>query len=802
LCATGKPGGYTLSDSTGNEKKKSPEKKAKPASVKKTAKAKKSGKEKSGKIILVESPTKVNTIKKFVAGKYKVLATKGHIFDLPKTKLGVDVEHDFTPTYIVMKDKKKILKEIKEETKNAAEIYLATDPDREGEAICWHVANEIQRVQKDPGSQKIVRVTFNEITKTAVLKALDNPREININLVNAQQARRVLDRLVGYRLSPLLWKVLRKGLSAGRVQSVALKLIVDRQAEIDAFNPVEYWSVKGLFEKINAGKFEAKLTEKNGEKIDLKAEPDSAAVVAELKNQQYTVSDVIKKERRRKQYPPFITSTLQQDAARRFRFTAQKTMMLAQQLYEGIDIKGEGHVGLITYMRTDSLRVAAEAQQEAMKYIGENLGPEYVPAEPNVYKSKKSSQDAHEAIRPSSAYRNLGAVKDSLDPDQFKIYSIIWKRFMASQSVPAVFDDTRVKISAGPYTLQANGSVKKFDGFMKLYDEEPKEQENGEQDADDGSQEQALLPELNTGDSLSLLELKPEQHFTQPPPYFTDASLVKALEEKDIGRPSTYAPIISTLVYRKYVDRDRGKFMPTELGTLVSGILSKNFPTIINEEFTAKMEGDLDRVEEGSVEWKTLLKDFFSNLSELIAAAEPHMDEMKRELEGNIEEKCEKCGSRMIIKWGRFGKFLSCEKYPECKNAKPMEGMEREQEKIEGSCPDCGSALLLKRGPYGAFIACSRYPECKYTKQHIIKAGVPCPDCGGDIIERTFKMTRKFYGCSNYPKCKFMVWDKPIDEKCPKCGAPFLLEKWRKNNVTVYCRQCDYKYDKETVSNE
>jgi DNA topoisomerase-1 len=770
------------------------------APVKKKAKrAKKAAKPRGGKIILVESPTKVHTIQKYVKGKYLVMATKGHVKDLPKSKLGIDIEHNFEPYYIVLKDKRKILSEIKKAVKQVDEVYLATDPDREGEAICWHVAEEIKKM----GGKKMFRVTFNEITKTAVLKALAEPREINMNLVNAQQARRVLDRLVGYKISPLLWKAIRKGLSAGRVQSVALKLIVERQAEIDAFNPVEYWSIRALLENNTEQVIDAKLTEKNGEKIDLKNSADSGAIVEELKNAEYVISEVTKKERRRKALPPFITSTLQQDSARKYHFTAQKTMMIAQQLYEGVTIAGEGQVGLITYMRTDSLRVSEEAQKETLAYIETTLGKQYLPETPNVYKSRKSAQDAHEAIRPSSVSRHPNDIKDNLDNDQFKVYSLIWKRFVASQMSPAVFDDTRVKIGAGQYTFQANGSIQRFDGFLKVYevitDSEKPADNNGAGNPDEDKPEDRRLPDVAQGDKFKLNELLPEQHFTQPPPAFSDATLVKALEEKDIGRPSTYAPIITTLSARKYITRDRGKFAPTELGTLVAKILLKQFSTIINEEFTAKMEADLDKVEEGTIEWHDLMRTFWSTFEVLLKEAEPYMLDMRKDIEGDTGQICEKCGGKMIIKWGRHGKFLSCEKYPECKNAKPLaeDGSVREEVKLDEKCPTCGADLIIKRGPYGDFIACSRYPDCKYTRQIVIKTGVKCPDCGdGDVIERTFKRYRKFYGCSNYPKCKFMVWDKPIAEKCPQCGADFLLEKWKKTGTVIYCKKCEYKADK------
>jgi DNA topoisomerase-1 len=773
----------------------------KPAKAK--PKKKKSGKKMGKNIILVESPTKVKTIKKFVKNKYEVLATKGHVMDLPKSKLGIDIEKNFEPTYIVLRDKRKTLTELKKVIKYSPEVYLAADPDREGEAICWHMKEEITRSSKQLGEKKFHRVMFNEITETAVLRALEQPREIDMNLVNAQQARRVLDRLVGYKISPLLWGAIRKGLSAGRVQSVALKLITDRQREIDAFKPVEYWSVEALLETGKQETFTAKLSERDGQKVDLNNGTDSAAIVEDLKKQTYTAAEVVKKERRRKALPPFITSTLQQEAARKLRFTAQKTMIIAQQLYEGIELQGEGQVGLITYMRTDSLRVSDDAQKEALAYIREKLGENYLPETPNFYKSKKSAQDAHEAIRPSSAYRAPEAIKDSLDQDQYKLYSIIWKRFVASQMTLAVFDDTRVRITAGPYALLASGSIQKFDGFLRVY-EEIKVLENGDpgENGDKEEDKDRSLPEINQGEALGLRELIPAQHFTQPPPAYTDATLVKTLEEKDIGRPSTYAPIISTLVARRYIERDRNKFVPSELGFLVSDVLLKSFPGIINEEFTAKMEDDLDSIEEGKVEWHDLIRNFYGPFAELLIKAETHMDDLKKDIEGDLKEVCDKCGGKMIIKWGRFGKFMSCEHYPECKNAKPLAGQQREEEKIDEKCPTCGSQLIIKQGPYGSFVACSKYPDCKFTKQIIKDTGVACPDCGGKIIERTFKRFRKFYGCSNYPKCKFMVWDRPVNEKCPKCGAPFLLEKRLKDKTTVTCRQCDHKEIKEQAKNE
>jgi len=759
-------------------------------------------KQSNKKLILVESPTKVKTIKKFVDNQYEVMATKGHIIDLPKSKLGVDIENNFEPTYIVLRDKMKTLSELKKVIKKVDEVYLAADPDREGEAICWHVAKEIEKT-KNMGQKKFYRVLFNEITKPAVLNGLSNPGQINLNLVNAQQARRILDRLVGYKISPLLWKAIRKGLSAGRVQSVALKLIVERQREIDNFKPEEYWNIFALVATQLQEKFKVKLIEKDGQKIEIKNGKDSEIIVNDLKNQEFFVSEVIKKERKRRPAPPFITSTLQQEAARKLNFTALKTMKIAQQLYEGIEIKGEGQVGLITYMRTDSLRVAKEAQLEALNFIKQEYGENYAPASPNFYKSKKSAQDAHEAIRPTSSFRTPEKIKDSLDSDQYKLYSLIWKRFVASQMVSALFDDTKIKVTAGPYLLTATGSILKFDGFLRVYgiqQEINSEEENGKENTNENNDtaDNQKLPEVRQGEKLNLLDVLSEQKFTQPPPLYNDATLVKALEEKDIGRPSTYAPIIATLIERKYIIRERKGFVPTELGFVVNDVLIKSFPELINEEYTAKMEDSLDNIEQGSIEWRSFLKEFYQSFEPMLKNAETHMNDLKNNIQEETGEVCEKCGAKMIVKWGRFGKFLSCERYPECKNAKPLNGGPVFDEKIGEKCPECGSELIKKMGPYGAFIACEKYPQCKYTRQILVETGVNCPECGtGKIIERTFKRYRKFYGCSNYPKCKFMVWDKPVPIKCPKCGALFLLEKITKNKTTLYCKKCDYKEIKE-----
>jgi len=615
-------------------------------------------------LVIVESPAKAKTIGKYLGKDYTVKASVGHIMDLPKSKLGVDVEKDFEPRYIVIKGKAPIVKELKAAAKKADRVLLATDPDREGEAIAAHVAEAITGSVKN--NKEVYRVLFNEITKKAILLAIEHPGKIDTNKVDAQQARRVLDRLVGYQISPILWKKVRRGLSAGRVQSVALRLICEREEEIKAFIPEEFWSLTALLEGKLPPQFEAKLIKKDEEKLRVKNNDEVKTILAGLEGKAYTVAKVEKKERRRNPVPPFTTSKLQQEGGRKLGFTAKRTMGIAQSLYEGVDVGEEGTVGLITYMRTDSTRVGKEAQDEARELIAGKFGKDYVPEKPPVYASSKSAQEAHEAVRPTSVMREPDAIKQYLEPDQYKLYKLIWNRFVASQMNPAVIDQTSVDIKAGEYTFRATGSVVKFPGFMAVYMEEKPEDQ-----ASDDENEEAVLPPLSEGETLALIKLDPKQHFTQPPPRFSEALLVKTLEEKGIGRPSTYAAIISTIQERDYVTKVENKFRPTELGVLVSDLLVNHFPVVMDVAFTAKMEEELDKIEEGEMPWVEAVKDFYKPFSESLEKAQVEMRDVKAE-QPPTDIACEKCGKLMVIKWGRNGQFLACSGYPECKNTKPF----------------------------------------------------------------------------------------------------------------------------------
>lgn len=684
-------------------------------------------------LVIVESPAKAKTIGKFLGKNYKVKASVGHIRDLPKSTLGIDIENDFEPKYITIRGKGPVIKELKSEAKKSDKIYLATDPDREGEAISWHLAHILGLEEEKP-----VRIEFNEITKEAVSEAIENPRPINRDLVDAQQARRVLDRLVGYKISPLLWRKIRRGLSAGRVQSVAVKLVCDREKEIEEFIPEEYWSIKGIFEK-NKRKFEADFYgEMKGNreiKIDLKSEKDVEKVIKDLDKGKYHVHEVKKGTKRRNPYPPYTTSTLQQDASKRLRFSAKKTMAIAQQLYEGIDIKGEGTVGLITYIRTDSTRISQEAMDTASDFIIRNYGKEYSVKRKNIKKKKNSdTQDAHEAIRATSVNRKPEDIKNSLTPDQYKLYKLIWERFVASQMSVAIYETLSIKILSGKYIFRASGSKLKFDGFMKVYSVL-------------GKDNTIDMPTLKKGEEIKLQKLKPNQHFTQPPARYTEASLIKILEELGIGRPSTYSPTISTILNREYVVIENRSFEPTELGLLVTELLEEYFKNIINEEFTANMEEDLDRVADGKSPWKKVINDFYSEFHKVLEVAEEEIEKIEIKDE-ETDVICEKCGRNMVVKYGRYGKFLACPGYPECKNTKPF----------------------------------------------LEELGVDCPRCGGKIVERRTKKGRRFYGCSNYPKCNFMSWDEPISEKCPKC-EDILVKRKNKNSTIIKCmnKSCDYK---------
>ncbi len=732
-------------------------------------------------LVIVESPAKAKTIMKYLGRKYKMMASIGHLKDLPKSRFGVDIEKGFLPEYIVIKGKSKILTEIKKAAKSADQIFLAPDPDREGEAIAWHIAEELR-----PLNPNIHRVLFNEITKKAVKEAVASPGVININRVNAQQARRVLDRIVGYKISPLLWEKVRRGLSAGRVQSVALLIICQREKEVLAFVSEEYWSIDATLLGKTPPPFVARLLQKGGEPLKIHNESESQALTDQLQNATYTVAKVEKKERKRNPTPPFITSRLQQEAARKLHFTPKKTMMIAQQLYEGIDVAGEGAVGLISYMRTDSVRISPDFQAESKTWIAEKYGQDYVPETPNTYKSKKSAQEGHEAIRPTDITREPTRLRGDLSNDQFLLYQLIWNRYVASQMQPALFDVTRVDITATDLGLRATGSILKFPGFTIVYTEG----NDSNPDANkEGSEDDATLPMLTEGDTLNLQALAPKQHFTQPPPRYNEALLIHDLEEKGIGRPSTYATIISTIQDRKYVEKREGRFYPTDLGDTVNDLLTENFPQVVNVEFTAKMEQALDEVEAGRTDWTESIRTFYDPFSKNFEKAQTQMRDVKRE-EKPTDILCEKCSQPMVIKWGRFGRFLACSGYPECKNTK--EFVEKEgvieiiAKEIETDvlCKICKKPMINKTGRFGRFLACSGYPECKHTEP--ISLGVTCPekDCGGALTEKRSKRGKTFFACTNYPDCKFAIWDRPVARPCPQCKAPFLIEKYDRNKGT------------------
>jgi DNA topoisomerase-1 len=725
-------------------------------------------------LVIVESPSKARTLTKYLGKKYTVLASVGHVKDLPKSKFGVDVEHDFAPSYQVIRGKKKVLDEIKAAAKKADVIYLGPDPDREGEAIAWHIAEEFNGAKG-----KVKRVLFHEITARAVKEALEHPVELNLKKVDAQQARRVLDRIVGYSISPLLWEKVRRGLSAGRVQSVAVRIICEREREIAAFQSEEYWSITALLEAGAPPAFEAKLVKWRGQDVSLATADATNEVVEAIRAQPFTVNQVEKKERRKHPPAPYTTSKLQQEASRKLRFTPKRTMMLAQRLYEGVEVGSEGPIGLITYMRTDSTRVSAEAQQEATVLVRDRFGADYVPQTPNVYRNKKDAQDAHEAIRPTSVARDPEQLRSTLDRDLYQLYAMIWKRFVASQMVPAVLDQTKVDIAAGEAVVRATGSVIRFPGFTALYTEsaEPATAKGDEED------EERRLPPLEEGDRLSLREITPKQHFTQPPPRFNEAMLIKELEEQGIGRPSTYASITSTIQDRKYVAKLEGRLKPTELGVVVNDLLVQHFPSIVNVAFTAKMEEDLDEIEEHDKSWVETVREFYGPFAGYLEKATQEMRDVKRE-EQPTDIVCERCSKHMVIKWGRNGRFLACPGYPECKNTKEFRAeadgtivIVPKQTETNEVCDKCGGAMVIKTGRFGRFIACSNYPACKTTRS--LGTGVTCPrpDCGGQLLEKRTKKGRIFYSCGNYPKCDYAIWERPVPHACPQCGAAFVVEK-------------------------
>src|SRR5580704_16769421 len=790
-------------------------------------------------LVIVESPTKAKTIGKYLGKQYVVKASLGHVKDLPKKDLAVAVESNFEPRYEVIEGKKKLMAELKTATKSVDNVYLAADPDREGEAICSHLQEELDT--KKNGGPKFFRVMFNEITANAVKKAFEKPGIVNLHLVDAQQTRRILDRIVGYKISPLLWDKVRRGLSAGRVQTVALRMIVDREREIRAFIKREYWTIDIQLNAKKPPVLNAHFTKRNDENFEI---PDGAvaqSVVDAVDGAKYIVRSVATKEKRRNPVPPFITSTLQQEAARKLRFSVKRTMMLAQRLYEGVELGSEeGSVGLISYMRTDSVRVSNEAVDEVRAMIEDRYGADYRPEKPNFYKGKKDAQDAHEAVRPTSSMRTPESIAAFLDEDLLKLYRLIWMRFVASQMTSAVFDQTTIDVEAkgkdnAVYLFRATGSVPKFDGFLKVY-EEGKDAKD-----DDDAELKQKLPVVTAGETLKFKSIDPEQHFTEPPPRFTEATLVKELESDGVGRPSTYASILSTIQEREYVRKDGGKFAPTELGEVVTDLLLESFDDLFDVTYTARMEGELNDIEEGKLDWRVAMSEFYERFQKDLKHAERHMTDIKR-MEEPTDQICEKCGKPMVIKWGRHGKFIACTGYPECTNTRELaqEGVTEQDEAeycdncgrplvlkkgrfgqflacsgypdckttkqlgagqkpqdvpLDEPCPQCGNKLVKKFGRFGEFVACSNYPTCKYVKQKTI--GVKCPNCSqGEIIERRSKRGKTFYGCNRYPDCEFVAWGKPLPEKCPECGGSYLIEKFLKSGAFAQCPNAERKFKK------
>jgi DNA topoisomerase-1 len=739
-------------------------------------------------LVIVESPAKCKTISKYLGKEYSVMATMGHIIDLPEKEFGVDIEHDFKPKYTVSKGKSRILKVLKEEAADSDIVYLAPDPDREGEAIAWHVAQSIAKTNAN-----IKRVSFNEITKKAVLGAIEKPGELDLNKVNAQQARRILDRIVGYQVSPILWRTVFRGLSAGRVQSVALRLICNREDEIKAFKEREYWSLHAQL-SYNDKQFWAKLINVDGKKVDKYELPDATsarAVIEKVQGGKYVVSDVQRTEKTRKPFAPFITSTLQQEAARKLNYSATKTMVIAQQLYEGLELGSLGSMGLITYMRTDSTRIADEAIQSARGVVTSLYGNEYLPPSPRIYAKNKNAQDAHEAIRPSQVSPDFAPdkVKNYLSKEQAALYELIWKRFLASQMQNALFDSTRVDLTADGCVFRANGSIMKFDGFLALYDEATEDrQENGE------DEDNERLPDLTVGKQCDLLKLQDKQHFTQPPPRYTEASLVRELEDKGIGRPSTYAQIIDTLKRRKYVTVENKRFFSTEVGFMVKNILVKQFAEVFDVGFTASMERELDKVEMGSSDWVAVLKEFYTPFQKSLENVMANIKTIKAQNQEITERTCPECREHpLVIKWSKNGRFLACQGFPACKYTEPLEKIAPMPS--DEICDKCGAPMVILSINGRRFLGCSKYPECRNTKS--LTTGVACPreGCGGFLIERRTKRGKTFYGCNTYPKCNYATWDKPIAQKCEKCGFPILVYKdtKRKGRYNL-CPHCKAEY--------
>ena len=717
----------------------------------------------STSLVIVESPAKAKTIGKYLGRAYKVRATIGHVRDLPEKKMGIDIENGFEPDYVTIPGKEKTVAELKSAARDSREIFLATDPDREGEAIAWHVAQQI----KTKNGARIRRVLFHEITKDAVQSAIAAAGEIDTNKVDAQQARRVLDRLVGYKASPVLWKTVKKGISAGRVQTVALRLLVEREREIRAFKPVEYWTVEAQLEK-NGQQFTAKLHQVDGKKPVISNESQASAILEDLKGRKtFEVTEVKRRERRKNPYPPFTTSTLQQEAAKKLGFGSKRTMRLAQDLYEGIEIGEEGAVGLITYMRTDSTRVSPTAVDEAREWVKMMYGQEYLPDAPKLYGSANAgnAQDAHEAIRPTDPKRRPDHVRKYLKEDQLRLYELIWQRFMASQMAPAVFDTTTVDFDLGRYQFRATGSVVKFLGYQKLYKEAREEGEGKALEDEQG------LPVVEVGEAVPVKSITPSQHFTEPPPRFSEASLVKELERLGIGRPSTYASIVTTLVDRRYALLEQRRFFPTALGEQVEKVMVKAFPDVFNVQFTSHMETDLDKIEEGGINWRKMLATFYGPFA--ISVKDADIEGLigeAHDLTALTTERCPDCGGKLVPRGGFFGPFLACENHPkDCKYTKPLRGDRKPAQPTNEICHECGEMMVIRQGRSGEFLGCSKFPKCRGTRS--MPTGVKCPRDGGDIaVRRSKKRGKAFYGCSNYPKCDFVVWDKPVAETCPECG--------------------------------
>lgn len=761
-------------------------------------------------LVIVESPAKAKTINKYLGKDFSVKASMGHIRDLPAKELGVDVEEGFEPSYISMPSKKKVISELRSEAKVADTVYLASDPDREGEAICWHLKESII-----PKNKPVFRVLFNEITKKAVQDAIHNPGEVNMHLVDAQQARRILDRLVGYKISPVLWKKVKRGISAGRVQSVALRMIVDREYDILNFKPVEYWTFTATLEGSEKPIFKAKLVKWEDETLQIGAksakrtisnQEQADKIEAALQKADFKIEAIKRKAKKQNPPPPFTTSKLQQEASRALSFTVKKTMMVAQKLYEGIEIDGEP-VGLITYMRTDSMRVSDEAIDQVRNYIEGNFDPKFLPKEARRVKQKKNIQDGHEAIRPTHVDFTPERIKKFLSKDELRLYTLIWKRFVASQMNPKLMDETTIHIQAADGLFETKGLVTTFPGYTTLYIDGDHKKDDADKDSDSSD-----LPNLQEGELLKVHELEKLQNFTKPPSRYTEGSLVKALEENGIGRPSTYATIIATIQGRDYVERRESRFHPTDLGMVVTELLTTSFPELMDTSYTAHMENQLDDVEHGKLTWRDLLGGFYQNFEKKLEEAEEKMPNLKRDgIETDI--KCEECGSMTVVKSGKYGQFLSCSNYPECKFAKKIRDIDPETTKIpvvramiggekdnsptpvDKPCPECGKDLVKRRGKYGEFIACSGYPDCNYIHRETLGVACPKKGCKGEVHQRRSKRGRVFFGCTAYPKCDFVSWDKPTGEACPECKYPTLFEKARKTETRHYCTEC--KFSKE-----